>query len=76
MAVLETVSRKHVTFDPGNAEHRAVYWRLRTTGRQDSELRFIIDEGFSSIITMMQTKLADYYCRPTEARASIRRIKG
>lgn len=66
MAVLEKMHRKHIPFLPSDPEHRAAYWRLRTTGKQDSELRFILEEGFHSIMTMMQCKIADHYSKPAE----------
>ena len=64
MGILQTLIRKHVLFDPANAEHRAAYWRLRTTGKQDEELRFVIEESFSSVLTLMQTKIADHFSTP------------
>lgn len=69
MAVLEQTLRRHIAFDPGNPSHRAVYWQLRTSGRQDPELRFVLEEGFHSVITMMQCKIADHYSKPVEAKA-------
>jgi hypothetical protein len=64
MAILDGVVRTHIHFNPAAHEHRAIYWKLRTTGRQDPDVRFILEEGFSSVMTMMQTKLADHYSRP------------
>lgn len=61
---LQTVARKHITFDPENAEHRAAYWRLRTTGRQDAELRFVLEQPARSVLAMMQAKIADHYSTP------------
>ena len=71
MGVLQTVYRKHVAFDPANAEHRAAYWKLRTSGKQDEELRFVIEEPFSSVLTMMQAKIADHFARPAPATQNI-----
>ena len=75
MGILQTTHHEHIVFEPGKAEHRAAYWKLRSTGRQDERLRFILEEGFSSVITMMQTKLADHYSRP-EVVAPVRYIYG
>lgn len=66
MGVLQKTYRRHFPFDPANPAHRAAYWRLRTTGKQDADLRFILEEGFSSVLTMMQVKLADHVSRPAE----------
>lgn len=66
MAILDRVVRTHITFDPANLEHRQIYWKLRTTGRQDPDVRFALEEGFSSVMTMMQTKIADHYSKPPE----------
>lgn len=70
MAILDTVVRTHIPFDAGNLEHRQIYWKLRTTGRQDPDIRFVLEEGFSSVITMMQTKIADHYSRPPKAKVN------
>lgn len=75
MAVLDTVGRTHIHFNPAKAEHRAVYWRLRTSGRQDPDLRFVLEEGYSSVLTMMQTKLADHFCRPSQESAQVSRLR-
>lgn len=63
MGILQRVLREHVTFEPANPVHRAAYWHLRTTGRQFEKLRFVVEEGFSSVLTMMQAKISDHYCR-------------
>jgi len=68
MGILQTVHRRHVRFDPAKAEHRAAYWLLRATGKQDEELRFILDEGFGNVLSMMQTKLADHFSKPVKAQ--------
>lgn len=65
MGVLQTVHRRHVVFEPGSPEHRAAYWKLRTEGRQDENLRFVLEEGFSSTLTMMQAKIADHFSKPS-----------
>lgn len=74
MGILQTMQREHIIFNPANAEHRAAYWHLRTTGRQFDKLRFICEEGFSSVMTMMQCKLADHYCKPDVPTAIIHHI--
>ena len=67
MGILQTVHRRHVRFNPADASHRAAYFVLRTSGKQDEDLRFVLEEGFSSVLTMMQTKIADYFSRPVLA---------
>ena len=64
MGILQTVSREHVPFDPGNSEHRAAFWQLRTTGKQDERLRFVLEEGYGSVLTMMQDRLACHFAKP------------
>ncbi len=66
MGALQRVQRTHIAFNAANAEHRAVYWKLKTSGRQDEHLRFIVEEGFSSVLTMMQVKIADHFSKPNE----------
>ena len=74
MGILQTMQREHVIFNPANNDHRAAYWHLRTTGRQLDKLRFIVEEGFSSVLTMMQSKLADHYSKPEVETASIHQL--
>ena len=69
MGILQTVLRRHVAFNPANAEHRAAYWRLRTTGRQDHNLRFVLEDGQASVLAMMQIRIADHYSAPPTADA-------
>jgi hypothetical protein len=68
MGVLQTTSRRYVRFRPELPEHRMVYWRLRSTGRQDENLRFVLEEGYSNLISMMQTKIADHFSQPVGAK--------
>lgn len=69
MGILQTVHRRHIHFDPAKAEHRAAYWNLRKTGRQDETLRFVLEEGFSNVLAMMQQKIADHFSKPVQANA-------
>lgn len=64
---LQTVHRRFIPFNPASEEHRAAYWRLRTTGRQHPELRFVLEEKFGSVLTMMQAKIADHFSTPPPA---------
>jgi len=70
MGILQKTYRRHITFDPASAEHRRAYWQLRQSGKQDADLRFILEEGFSSVLTMMQARIADHFSRPVEAESS------
>lgn len=63
MGILQTVQKEHVQFDPANDVHRSAFWKLRTTGKQDAKLRFICEEGYGSVLTMMQDKIACHYSR-------------
>ena len=64
MGVLQTTYRRHIAFNPANDRHRAAYWRLRKEGRQHEEMRFVLEEGFANVISMMQAKIADHYSDP------------
>lgn len=64
MGILQTVGREHVPFDPADATHRAAFWQLRTTGKQDERLRFVLEEGYGSVLTMMQDRLACHFAKP------------
>lgn len=76
MGILQTVQKEHVSFDPANDEHRGAFWKLRTTGKQDDRLRFICEEGYGSVLTMMQDKIACHYSRqPTAKVRAIREAK-
>lgn len=75
MGVLQKTLRTHVAFNAASAEHRAAYWQLKTTGRQDESLRFILEEGFSSVLTMMQVKIADHFSRPVKDETEVARVK-
>jgi len=76
MGILQTVQKEHVSFDPANELHRAAFWILRTTGKQDTKLRFICEEGYGSVLTMMQDKIACHFSKqPTAKVTAIRRTK-
>ncbi len=64
MSTLDKMTFRKIPFDPANAGHRAIYWQLRTTGKQHSEIRFGLEEPFSSVVNMMQCKIADHYSKP------------
>lgn len=70
MGILQTVHRRHVRFNAADAQHRAAYWNLRQTGKQDENLRFVLEEGFSNVIAMMQQKIADHFSAPVAAGAT------
>lgn len=61
---LQSTLRRHITFDPAKPEHRAAYWKLRREGRQDEELRFILEEPHGSVLAMMMAKIADHFSQP------------
>lgn len=67
MGILQTVHRQHIPFDPSSETHRAAYWKLRSTGKQDEQLRFIVEEGYGSVLSMMRVKLADWVSEPSSA---------
>lgn len=67
MGILQTTLRRHVKFNPAEPAHRAAYWQLRTSGKQDENLRFILEEGYSNVLSMMQMKIADHFSEPPAA---------
>ncbi len=69
MGILQRTHRRFIPFDPAQAAHRAAYWQLRTTGKQDEELRFELEAGFTNVLTMMQQKIADYFSAPRKLEA-------
>lgn len=75
MGILQTILREHVAFNPANPEHREAYWKLRTTGRQDERLRFILEEGFGDVLSMMQVKIADHFSSPTKQQVPVKKEK-
>ena len=75
MGILQTVHRRHIRFNPADAAHRVAYWRLRTTGKQDENLRFVLEEGYSNVLAMMQARIADHFSQPTEEAAKVLRMK-
>lgn len=68
MGILQTVAREHIKFDPASKAHRAAFWQLRTTGKQNERLRFILEEGYGSVLTMMQDRLACYFSEPKSVK--------
>jgi hypothetical protein len=62
MAILETLLREHVKFDPSNAEHRKAYLMLQYQGRQHPKLRFVLEVPHNSVLFMMQEAMAKAFC--------------
>lgn len=76
MGSLQTTYRRHVKFNPANAQHRAAYWKLRKEGKQDADLRFVLEDGFGSVLAMMQARIADHFSDPaTEGASSIKQAE-
>ena len=71
MSVLDKMTFRKIDFDPANPEHRAIYWQLRTTGRQHPEIRFSVPEPFTSVLTMMTVKIADHFSAPREFEVTL-----
>jgi len=73
MGILQTVTKEHVAFDPANDQHRQAFYMLHETGKQDSRLRFVLEEPYSSVLSMMADKIALHYSRP--ATATVRQLR-
>lgn len=63
MAILETLIKEHVKFDPLNAEHRQAYLMLMYKRVQHPTLRFILQVPHASVVHMMQTEMAALICK-------------
>lgn len=64
MGILQTVRREHIKFNPADATHRAAFYQLRMTGKQNEKLRFVCEEGYGSVLTMMQDMIACHFSKP------------
>lgn len=62
MRVLERVVIEHVTFNPHDSEHRVAYLMLMYESRQHPNLRFVLEQPFTSLLNMMQVRMADALC--------------
>ena len=57
MSLLDKVTKKQVAFDPTNKEHLQAFESVYLHGRQHPTLRFTLDEGYTSVVTMAQDKI-------------------
>ena len=73
MGILQTTLKEHVPFDPTNEQHRQAFYMLHETGRQDGRLRFVLEEPYQSVLSMMADKIALHYSKP--ASATVRQIR-
>lgn len=51
----------HVRFDAGNPEHLQAFYMLKFKARQHPTLRFVLEDGFSDVPQMMQSKITDRF---------------
>lgn len=63
MAILETLIKEHVKFDPLNPEHRQAYLMLMYQKVQHPTLRFILQVPHTSVVHMMQSEMAALICK-------------
>ncbi len=70
--ILRTVERSRVEFDPTNDEHLEAFKMLcigdgapreKFVVRQHPNLRFLLEEGFNDVRTMMLHKVGEQYLR-------------
>jgi hypothetical protein len=61
--ILDATIKTHVTFDAACVQHRIAYTMLRVSRQQHPTLRFVLEEGYSSVLHMMQDKVAAWACR-------------
>jgi len=73
MGILQTVQREYIVFDPTNDQHRQAFYMLHETGKQDEKLRFILQEPYANVLSMMADKIALHYSRP--ATATVRQLR-
>lgn len=67
-AGLESVIKERVIFNPHNPEHRRAFYLVSIEQKQHPTLRFQLEEPFSSVLLMMQAKLALWACRDFAAK--------
>lgn len=63
--VLNTFEKNitYIPFDVDNEEHLIAYVMLNYHGRQHPTLRFQLEEPFTNVVHMMQTKIVERVCR-------------
>lgn len=61
MSLLDKVLKKHVEFDPRKPEHLKAFHSVYFTGRQHPTLRFVLEDGYQSVVTMAQDKIIKQY---------------
>lgn len=61
--ILNTFSKtfKYEKFDAHNPEHVAAYVCLKNYGRQHPTLRFYLEDPFSSVPHLMESRISDAY---------------
>lgn len=75
MKLLGTIAKEQIHFDPSRPDHLAAYWGLKTTGRQDQKLRFLLEPGFTNVLQMMQVKIADWAASKSIAPTSVVKLE-
>lgn len=74
--VLRSVERNRVEFDPTDAEHLKAFELLcigsgepreQFVVRQHPNLRFVLEEGFEDVRTMMLHKVGKHYLQTTKS---------
>jgi len=67
--ILDMHVRPTVVFDAGNKDHRREYAKfLKYQGWSRCPVQFYLDPDYPDVLTMVQTKVADYYAE-SEFRA-------
>ena len=61
MSTLDVVSKKHVIFDPNDKDHLQAFHSFYFKGKQHPTLRFTLEEGYSSVVTMAQNKIINTF---------------
>jgi hypothetical protein len=56
--LLDAARKPLVNFNPNYSEHRKAYVMLEYTGKQHPHLRFLLEENFEDVLTMMRVKIA------------------
>jgi hypothetical protein len=56
-------SFEYIDFDPKDKEHLEAFYSLKYEAKQNSKLRFKLEEGYADVPTMMQSKITESYLK-------------
>ena len=57
------IPKHYIRFDPANAEHRQKYAHFIVKGRWPDDIRFVLEDPFHTVPTMMERRLVEYFLK-------------